>query len=258
MNVSNVLPLWAWRLAAALLICALIAPSSALAQSSIAADRPGLGIGSATMSVRDAQVELGYSYAEEDGRRLHNLGELLLRYGVTSSFELRGGIGSYGIVVSPPGTEGGYKGPNLGTKVRLHDGPLSTMSAAAILNLPVQTRGFDRNDDRLRQTLVLTFEGALGSNLSLLANAGPSFFYSGDDTATEALFTSTLNMNLGGNWGSYVGYGGFFRAGANTNLVEGGLIYLASLNTQLDLNAGLEVDTNGGDFFVGLGLAHRF
>lgn len=258
MNGSNVLPPFTWSLAAALLMGILTAPRPTLAQSSIAADRPGLGIGSATMGVRDAQIELGYSYAEEDGRRLHNLGELMLRYGATNSFELRGGIGTYGFVVEPPGSEGGYRGATLGTKVRLHDGSLSTMSAAATLNLPVETHGFDTDEDRLRQTLVLAFEGTLGTGLRLLANAGPSFFYTGDDAATEGLFTTTLEMDLGGNVGGYVGYGGFYRAGANTNFVEGGVTYLASLNTQLDLNTGLQVDTHGNDFFVGVGLAHRF
>lgn len=256
MNVS--LPSLSWSLATAMLIGALAAPMSALAQSSVVADRPGLGIRSATMEVRTAQVELGYSYAEENERRLHNLGELMLRYGVTNSFELRGGIGSYGFVVDPPGTEGGYRGGTLGTKVRLHDGPLTTTSIAATLNLPLQTRGFATNDDRLRQTVLLAFTGALGTGLSFSANAGGGFFYTGEDTDAEGLLTTMLKMGLGSNTAGYVSYGGSYRAEANTNFVEGGLLYLATLNTQLDLNAGLQVDDNGNDFFVGLGLAHRF
>lgn len=250
--------LTALTLATTLLLGYLSALTTARGQSPIAADRPGLGTESATVLQGRVQAELGYSFAEEEGTRLHNFGELLLRYGVTSGFELRGGVGSYGLVVDPPMLEGGYKGANVGTKIRLYDGSLTTLSGVATLSLPTETRGFDTDDNRARQTLVLALDAALGTSLSLLLNAGSSFYYTGEDTAAEGLLTSTLGIDLDDNMGAYVGYGGFYNTGANRNFVEGGLTYLATPNVQLDLNSGLQVDEVGRDFFAGLGLAFRF
>lgn len=238
--------------AALLLLLAAGLPLSADAQ--IAADRPGFGDGTATVAPGTFQAGLGYAF-NGNGINSQELGQLFLRYGVTDALELRGAVGSYVINESP--VDDGYAGTGVGAKLRLFQNETSALSGVATLGLPTGTGAFDTPDDRARQTLKLAFDGALGEGLTLSVNGGASFFYT-DDSAVEWLFIPTLSFGLTDDVGAYVGYAGFYDDGPNANWVEGGLTLLTSPDTQLDVNTGLRVDDNGDDFFVGLGVAHRF
>ncbi|MEF8940074.1 MAG: transporter [Salinivenus sp.] len=237
----------------ALLVAATLslAPS---ASAQISADRPGFGDGTATVAPGTFQAGLGYA-VNGNGVTSHELGQLFLRYGVTDALELRGGVGSYVAIESP--FDNGYNGTGVGAKLRLFQNETSALSGVATLGLPTGTGAFDTVDDRARQTVKLAYDGALGEGLTLSVNGGASFFYT-DDSAVEWLFIPTLSFGLTETTGAYVGYAGFYDDGPNANWVEGGLTLLANPDTQLDVNTGLRVDDNGDDFFVGLGVAHRF
>jgi len=240
--------------AALLLLLSVAAPLAAHGQ--ISADRPGFGDGTATVAPGTFQAGLGYA-VNGNGFTSHELGQLLLRYGLLDGFELRGGVGSYVVNESP--FDDGYSGTSVGTKVRLFRNEVSALSGVATLGLP--TGDAFGTADRARQELKLAYDGALGDGLTLSINGGASFFYDEgvqEDRAVEWLFIPTLSFGLADEVGAYVGYAGFYTDGANSNWVEGGLTLLATLDTQLDVNTGLRVDDDGDAFFVGLGVAHRF
>lgn len=240
---------------AVLLLAGLSTSLSAHAQFS--PDRPGFGDGSSTVSANVFQPELGYAF-NGNSINSHELGQLLLRYGVTDAVELRGGVGSYVVNESP--FDNGYPGTSLGAKVRLFRSEVAALSGVAALGLPTGTGIFDTPDDRARQELKLAFDGALGEGLTLSVNAGTRFFYAAgvqDDRAVEWLFIPTLSVGITEAVGAYVGYAGFFPDGPSRSWVEGGLTVLRSANTQFDFNTGLRVDDASDAFFLGLGLAHR-
>lgn len=242
----------------ALAVVVIIGTVPLVSNAQISADRPGLGTGAATVTAQTFQSELGYAF-NSNGYNSHELGQLLVRYGVTNAVELRGGIGSYFVNEDPFGN--GYAGTTVGAKVRLFRNETSTLSGVATLGLPTNTGLFDTPDDRARQELVLAFNGALGTGVDLTLNGGSRFYYAAglqDDRAVEWLFIPTLSFGVTQTADAYVGYGGFYRDGSNTNWVEGGLTFTTSPSTQLDLNTGLRVDDNADAFFLGLGLAHRF
>jgi len=247
------------RLAFVFLVAAALgmgAPTPAAAQ--ISADRPGFGDGATTLDASTVQAGLGYAF-NGNGRNSHELGQLLLRYGLTGRVEVRGGVGSYVLNEAP--LDDGYAGTSVGTKVRLLRRELWTLSGVATLGLPTGTGGFDSPDDRARQELKLAFDGALGDDITLSVNGGTRFFYAAgtqDDRAVEWLFIPTLSFSLTERTGAYVGYAGFYDDGPNANWVEGGVTYLYNTDTQLDINTGLRVDDNGDDFFLGIGVARRF
>lgn len=273
----------------------LFTPS--LAQAQISSDRPGLGDGAAVVAPRTLQAELGYQFARTsfDGQvtllgqsidagadfNSHQLGQLLLRFGATEGLEIRAGIGSYGWAsasgeVSGFGTTGsveedgsGYLGTSLGAKVRLLQTPVATVSGIATTTLPTETGDFETSDDRARQNLTLAADGALGEGVTLSVNAGAGFFWAeGDaesDRHVEYLFIPTLTVDVTETTSAYVGYAGFYsddsrpRDAANTNFVETGVTFLATPDTQIDLNGGLRVDDNvDSQFFLGVGLSQRF
>jgi len=272
-------------LSVGLLACTLLfAPS--LAQAQIASDRPGLGDGAAVVAPRTVQAELGYQLGQASGNgtdaTLHNFGQLFLRFGLTDYLELRAGIGSIG-VLSVDGVDenaSGYIGAGqgtsnfgttLGTKVRLLETETATLSGLASISLPTTTGDFDTVNDRARQEVKGILDAALGSNLSLTVNAGANFFWSegddvfGSDREVEYVFIPTLNIGLTETTSAYVGYAGFYSDdsrpidAANTNFVETGVTFLATPDTQIDLNGGLRVDDNvDSEFFVGVGLSQRF
>jgi hypothetical protein len=239
----------------------LLAASLSLAppaSAQISADRPGFGDGTATVAPGTFQAGLGYA-VNGNGVTSQELGQLLLRYGVTDALELRGAVGSYVINESP--VDNGYAGTGVGAKLRLFQNATSALSGVATLGLPTGTGAFDTRDDRARQELKLAFDGALGEGLTLSINGGASFFYAAgtqEDRAVQWLFIPTLSFGLTEATGAYVGYAGFYDDGPNANWVEGGLTFLANPDTQLDVNTGLRIDDNGNDFFVGVGVAHRF
>jgi hypothetical protein len=240
------------------MVLLLAAGGTGPATAQISADRPGFGDGTTTIAPGTVQAGLGYAF-NGNGLNSHELGQLLLRYGLTNGVEVRGGVGSYVINESP--ADDGYAGTAVGAKVRLFRNDLTALSGVATLGLPTGTGAFDTSDDRARQELKLAFEGALGEDITFSVNGGASFFYNSgvqDDRAVEWLFIPTLSFSVTETTGAYVGYAGFYDDGPNANWVEGGVTYLYNTDTQLDVNTGLRVDDNGDDFFLGVGVARRF
>jgi len=216
---------WCLSLATFVLVLAA-APLSSSAQ--ISADRPGFGDGAATVAPGTFQAGLGYAF-NTNGFNSHELGQLLLRYGLTDGVELRGGVNSYVVNESP--LDNGYNGTGVGTKIRLFQNELSSLSGVATLSLPTGTGVYDTRDERARQTAKLAFDGALGEDITLSVNGGASFFYSAgvqDDRDVEWLFIPTLSFSVTETTGAYVGYAGFYDDGPNTNWVEGGFTFLSN------------------------------
>jgi len=237
-------------LATTLLAVGLVS-GSAFAQGALTADRPGFGDGASVLAPRTLQAELGAAAANDDFGANGEIGQLLLRYGVTDFLEVRGGVGS--IAVDAPELE--YTGTGVGAKVRLLRVPTSTLSVVTAWNLPTGSGAFE--SDIVSQTLNLAYDGALGQDLTLSINAGTTLPY--DDAADPTYqFIPTLSFAIDENVGAYVGYAGFYTEGVNANFVEAGVTLLSSLDTQLDLNTGLQIDENGDAFFIGAGIAHRF
>lgn len=261
---------------AAILLAGLLVVGLGEARAqTITADRPGLGDRAATVSGQTFQVELGYVFNSNGFRpevgpgfaalsdNTHELGQLLVRYGVTDAVELRGGIGSYVFNESP--VNDGYPGTSVGTKIRLFHSEVSTLTGMATLAIPTGTGPYDAVNDRARQQVKLNYNGQLGTGVSLGINAGTRFYYDActqNDRAVEWLFIPTLKFGVTESTNAYVGYGGYYNEGLNANWVEGGLTFRTGANTQLDLNTGLRVDDNLPNdeeaFFIGVGLAHRF
>ena len=219
----------------------------------LAPDRPGLGEGTSIVGANTVQAEFGYALNVQGTTSALEVGQLLLRYGLSENLELRGNVNSY---VVGEGADG-YTGTGVGAKWQLHRSNVSQLSLVATVGLPTGTGPFERADNRVRQALLLAFDGALGSGLAFSATGGANFYYTGD-AQTQWVFIPTLTTSLNERSGLYVGYGGFYGEGDSENWVEAGLTYLISPDAQLDVNTGLQLDENSDQFFVGLGLAYRF
>ena len=252
----------------ALTLIGVPAAHAQMADDPLSADRPGFGTGATTMASGTAQSELGYQFTSA-AQSNHSFGQLLLRYGVTDRFEVRANIGSYGLQEQSAGLvgsdtefEGGYNGAAIEAKAQISQTETTTASLFSATTVPLGSGPFASSDDRARQTLALLLDGALGQTITLSVNAGANFYWSSgvqDDRFVTGLFIPTLSFVVNDETSAYVGYSGEYTEFDNTNYVEGGLTYLLNNDTQLDVNTGLRLDdTPETEFFLGLGLAHRF
>lgn len=223
-------------------------------RAQIVTDRPGFADGAVTVAERTVQAEMGYAF-RGNGSSAHDVGQLLIRAGITESLELRGRVGSYTV------TEGeeGYDGAALGAKLNVLDTRAAALGAMATTTLPIGTA--PGASDRVRQEVKFALDAALAEGVALSVNSGVRVYYSSgiqDERAPEGLFLGALGGTLSESVVVFVGYGGFYGKVANRSWLEGGLTVLANPDTQLDANVGLRVDGNvDSAFFVGVGLARR-
>lgn len=229
-------------------------------QAQIAADRPGFADGTATVDAGTVQLSGGYAF-NGDGASLsgasydtHELGQLLLRYGVIDGVEIRGGGNSLVVTESP--LDNGYNGTSLGTKVHLFENGRMSVSGLATVALPTGT-GFFESEDRFQQEIKVAADAGLSEKLALTVNGGARFFYASEDQL-HWLFLPALSYDLAERIGAYVGYAGFYHESVTVNWLEGGLTLLLDQDTQLDANAGVQVDNGTQPYFLGVGVAHRF
>lgn len=267
------------------LLIALFTFAPAPAQAQIAAERPGFADDPAVIGARNFQVELGYQYIgtslNDVSASSHNIGMVNLRYGITEFMELRAGVGSIGVekFENEDEASSGYVGSSIGirapgtligAKVRFLNTSALTMSGVANVSFPTRTGSFANEDMRSRQELKLAVNGRLSPRFSVTVNGALSFFWSSgaqDDRVVKYIFLPRFNFSATDRIGGYVGYAGFYADdsnpfdAANTNFVEGGLTFLATPKTQIDVNGGYRLDDNyaiDSQFIFGLGLAQRF
>ncbi len=246
----------AMLLGAVLLGAMLLSAVPAAAQ--VVSDRPGFWNGAYTVAPGRVQAEAGYALdALSDAQEaVHELGQLVVRVGVTERLEARALVGSY--VAGTDTTDGGYTGAALGAKLSLAERPTWSLSAEASATLPTATGGFDTGDDRARPEARLLFDGALGRSLTLSVNVGASAFATGAADA-EVLAIPALTVALTPTTSAYVGYAGSYRDDApDSHFAEAGATLLARPDVQLDLNTGYRLDDAASRLFVGVGVAYLF
>jgi len=225
------------------------------AHAQITSDRPGFADGTATVAPGRVQGEGGYALNRAGGATAHEVGQVLLRTGVTDRLEARGGVGAYVV------TEGddGYDGASLGAKLTALEASKAALGGIATTTLPIGTT--PGAADRARPTVKLVFDAALSDRLAIGVNSGASFFYSSgaqNERDPEGLFLAALGGSLTGSVDAFVGYGGFYGKTDNRSWVEGGVTVLATPDTQLDVNGGVRVYGNADSpFLLGEGVAYR-
>ncbi len=237
------------------------ARSPAVAQS-IASDRPGFGDGSAVMAPHRFQIETGYAFTEGGAVDRHTIGQVLLRLGVSSRVELRGGLNSY-VVTRGPVDDTGFEDFTLGAKVNLLPGdgqPLGAPTLTALVSATLPSGSDAFTGDVVHPQAKLALDWGLTDAVALSVNAGYDFTF--EDTDGNQFFTYvSLGTGVPGvaNLGAFVGlYSLFPHTGDTAHGLDGGFTFLPASATQLDVSVGLGLTDGEPDYALGLGVAHRF
>jgi len=235
-------------------------------------DRPDFTEASVPVGRGVAQLEFGYTYIfdDEPGERFkgHSIGEPLLRIGVFAEWlELRLGwnyVEETTTTVDSRELLTGAADMFVGLKIGLtpQSGLLPEMALIPQLFLPTGTGDLSANE--VQPGLIWIYAWEVNNFIS---TAGSTQGNRVLDDATGDPFVSiaqswTIAYTLTERLGMYTEWFAFFPTGADTEQVEhfadGGFTYLLSNNVQYDVRAGIGLNNEADDYFVGTGFSIRF
>jgi hypothetical protein len=243
------------RLVLLVAVCSVLGWSRvAGAQPTIASDRPGLGTGAFVLGTGTVHLEVGAELAVNGGRHF-SAGQLVVRWGLPFA-ELQVLGNSFVVSRSPDQAAEGFEDLGLGLKVPLvaRDDDSLRVSVLASVSLPTGSQ-FLTSDEAVPAAALLV-DRAVSERWTVSTTLG---YTAGPDAQPDVVsVTLTPGVAIPGplNLDAFVGYAGFFSAGPDRHVVEGGLMFGATSDLQLDANWGLDIDT--GDYFVGVGFARRW
>lgn len=220
-------------------------------------DRPGIGNGSFITPKGMLGLEAGVQFSNTDFNEQYDVGQLVLRYGVSEKLEFRALLGSYTTVnqelLGGSNSFSGFQDMGLGFKYNLisNDGR-SNLSALAELTLPVGSEEF--TSDETIPSIGLLADHSLNESLSISSNLG--YRFEAGNVGDSWLFTLTPGFVITDTMNGYFGYAGNYYGNFEQHWVEGGVTYGLESGTQLDLNFGY--DTENEISFIGIGFARGF
>ena len=224
------------------------------AQPAIASDRPGLGTGAFVLEAGTTHLESGVELAIDGGRQF-SAGQIVVRWGLPFA-ELQALVNSFVISRSPDQAAEGFEDLGLGLKIPLvaREDDRLRISVLASLSLPTGSR-FLTNDEAVPAAALLV-DRAVSERWSVSTTLGYTAGPGEEPDAVSVTLTPGASIPGPFNLDAFVGYAGFFSAGPDRHVVEGGLMFGATSDLQLDANWGIDIDT--GDYFVGIGFARRW
>jgi len=241
-------------------------------------DRPDRTESAATVAPGRIQLEGGWSLSSIDSGsgdvRDHAFGEALARIGLLDFLEARVGFGGFRSVDRDeklPGEEDagepdGAADLSLGLKARLRRagskaGPDVALLAGTTLPSGEAPFSSERADPEVR----LAVDQELGAGVSVGVNTGFAWesqeVRPGDrERLADALYTVAFGYGVTDRLGAFVESFGFLPISdesAGRHSLDGGLTYGLRPNLQLDVSAGLGLDDDAEDWFVGAGISIR-
>jgi len=222
-------------------------------------DRPDFTESAQTIAPRRVQVEAGTTYVEGDESETLSLGELLVRVGLHELVELRVGLNSYVDVNVAGGPDSsGLVDSTLGVKIAL--GELLGWTTATLIGTTLPTGDSLFGDSSWRPSAVFVAERDLSCSTSLGTNFGYVYNRADGERFDEWAGSAALGFTLTESIGSFVEVFGFVPmdgGGPETYFFDAGLTKSLSPNLQLDLRAGVGLNSAADDWFTGAGLIWR-
>ena len=264
-------PLEGAGLAGLIVLVALLLPLDAAAQEAgsppMVTDRPDATESAVTVAPGTFQLESGYTYGKIEGIAVHNLGEILLRIGVTDSVEVRLGANSYQWVRASRATEQGLEDSTLGVKIKLVDSGggsgFGSPQVAVLASTTLPTGASLLTQEKVQPEVRFAVAWDLSERFALGTNI---VYVYGNDVLVDERFhqggsTLALGYALTDRVGAYVEYFGVYpvlKDGPSENYVNGGTTFLIDQNFQLDARVGYGLNGLEDDFFVGFGSGVRW
>ena len=242
-----------------------LAPTSRAAEPAcsddFSADRPGFSTDPGVLVHGCQQLEWGYQFSrDENGGSVSNqtLPLLLYRIGIGNALELRAGWDGINFTRTDGLASHSANDPTLGVKLRLHDGDGLKLSLLTQITLPLGSAAATSGGVDLSAALLWSHNLSERTTLS-----GAFTLASISNPGAVRVLRSALAVDLGRDFGH--GFGGFIEYAGNdlngvgfAQTLDGGLTWLIGGKLQLDVNAGIGLNSRAQAGFVGFGAAWRF
>ncbi len=223
-------------------------------------DRPDAAEGPGAVPLHRLQVEAGITLANTPDL---TVGEILLRYGIARTVELRVGLPSWASersVVFESAPDGwprpqsaattGFGDFSLGGKVELPS-PHPRLALGVLGGVTFPTGEPPLGGDGLSTDLILAGSLELGPFASLAVNVGAAR----ERATTGSVNAVSLGLRLSPRWGSYLEWAFTNFRAERTHHFDGGLTFLVHPTLQLDARIGADAT---GDGVLGVGVARRW
>jgi len=244
-----------------LLVLPLLLIPAAAATSPIVTDRPGFLFSSLDVGRGVFQIELGLPAVTLDEARSASL-FALARYGVTDRLELRIDSPVYNQRAGAHSTERGFGDLEVGAKWHLADNAGARPSLALIpsVTVPVGETGFSAGRPVYQLNAMAEWTLANGWGIGALAGYlnGPS---GGGRYGQETLGAALGRSLPSPRWSAYgeaVQVITSLSGASDSSFLGGGVKYLISNDSQLDLSFDRGLTSGSPDWLLGLGFSARF
>lgn len=244
---------------------AVLASSQASAKDPLITDRPDFTESAFVVGRGTVQLEGGATYADAGDESVTTLPELLVRWGITRTVELRFLTPTYAWIDGTNGSDSGFLSTSLGAKIALNDGDgegfLGKTGAALIVATTVPTGNSAVASSAWQPNATLSLAWDLSNSIGLGTNIGWARPESDGQRFNTFYGSVAAGFGVAKNTSIFTELIFFDREserGPSTTTFQAGVTYLINPDFQLDLRAARRLSSEGADILIGLGASARF
>lgn len=229
--------------------------AAALMSDTLVPDRPGFSTGTYTVQPEKFNIELGYNYMESE----ETFPLIVLRTGITDKLEFD--LMYDGVYVRRSNETNKIEWSSdliVGMKYRLHESVLYNFTFMALTTLPVGD-GRAVSSKNVVPLLALLWDYSISNEISLFGTLQGSTYYD-NKRVFDLQPAMGISLAINEKFGCYIEHYSIIPLSSlpeKEHVIDGGITYLVGEDMQLDINAGLGLNSVSNDF-VGFGVSFQF
>ena len=228
----------------------------------IQTDRPSFSSSAALAPPHSFQLEAGGKRTNSSNERKLEWGQVLLRYGLSSSVELRLALNSFNVLNQMNSQQEGLEDLAVAAKFKLLGEGKGARPAITLLpGLSIPTGHSDISNGNTIPSITLLFDWSLGGPFSLSSNLGWTQARSGDTDfdkfSASLLLAFQFTNRLSGYAEGYM-FDREMPRGGSASFADMGLIYQITHTFTVDATVGYGLSGTETDYFFGIGLGKRW
>lgn len=248
------------------LLAGAAAPLFAQEEDEMVTDRPDQSESTTIVGRGVFQLETGFSFERDESPGLveenTELFGSLIRWGLSDSVELRFAFAAYTRervqLVDLDESAKGFGDPELGVKWRFREGDGTSPAIALIAATTLPVGDGDLSTDEFDPTVRIAFDHDFSDTLSLGWNVG--YTRDGYEEQDYALYSASFGVAADDRWGTFYEIFGTIALGGDADdahSFDTGITLMLNDDLQADVWAGMGINDEAPDAFVGLGLSWR-
>lgn len=225
----------------------------------VSPDRPSFSGSSHIVPSGHLQLEGGAGRVRFGSGSSDDVGELLVRAGISDRIEIRAVLPSYDLARTPGVRLSGASDASIEAKALLKAGGRSAFGVLVSAELPTGSRSV--SEHRLQPGATFIWDLNISKSLSLTTNTTYSRATSSGERYNYRSGVSTLNLALPANVGVFAEFYAFNAPGAPTQkYTAGGATWTIRKRTAIDISGGLGLsnDAHGPDRYCSIGVSRLF